>query len=62
VPLAAIALACGPLVFCGPLPKKATAAEMVAAMPWAALCVGYLALGLAAGCAAWRSWLQGDWA
>jgi hypothetical protein len=58
VPLAAIALACGPLAFCGPLPKQATAAEMMAAMPWAVLSAGYLALGLAASFAAWRSWMR----
>ena len=59
VPLAAIALACGPLAFCGPLPKQATAAEMMDAMPWAVLAAGYLALGLAASFAACRSWMRG---
>jgi hypothetical protein len=59
VPLAAIALASGPLAFCGPLPKQATAADMMDAMPWAVLAAGYLALGLAASYAAWRSWMRG---
>lgn len=58
VPLAAIALACGPLAFCGPLPNQATAADMMAAIPWAALCAAYLALGFAAGFAAWWSWMR----
>jgi hypothetical protein len=58
VPVAAIALACGPLVFWRPLPNQAPAAEMVAAIPWAALCAAYLALGFAAGFAAWWSWMR----
>jgi hypothetical protein len=58
VPVAAIALACGPLVFWRPLPNQATAAEMMAAMPWAVLSAGYLALGFAAGFAAWWSWMR----
>lgn len=62
MPSAALALAIMPLAFCASLPQEPTAAEMVNAMPWAALCAGYLALGLAAGCAAWRSWIRGSWA